>query len=246
MAIIMTHHLSKRYGKTQALKDFSLSMEPGETLGLIGLNGAGKSTFIKILLGFLSADSGAATIHGFSPGDPLSRKGVGYLPEILSLPRNLSPVEFLTFSGRLSGVSDARKVALQTLADVRLPEHAWNRPIRTLSKGQLQRVGLANALLCGEDLLVLDEPASGLDPVGRREVKDLLRKIQQQGKSVFLTSHILSEVEEVCDRVCVIHDGQSRYSGTTSNFMATTSDANLETAFLKCIGASPANPPGPS
>lgn len=239
MAILATDRVTKSYGRTRALNEFSLSMEPGETLGLIGLNGAGKSTFIKVLLGFLKADSGSARLRGRHPADPLSRSGVGYLPEILSLPRNLSSVEFLTFSGRLSGVAAPARRAQAALTDVRLPESAWRRPIRTLSKGQLQRVGLANALLCGEELLILDEPASGLDPVGRRDVKDLLRRVRQQGKSVFLTSHILSEVEEICDRVCVLHEGQSRFAGTTRDFLATVNNAGLEAAFLNCIGATP-------
>ncbi|MGH8103397.1 MAG: ABC transporter ATP-binding protein [bacterium] len=239
----MANHLSKSYGPTRALKGFSLTMEPGETVGLIGLNGAGKSTFIKILLGFLRADSGSAQIRSRDPSDPLSRAGVGYLPEILSLPRNLSPHEFLMFSGRLSGILRPAGRIEQILTDVKLPTHAWRRPIRTLSKGQLQRVGLAHALLSGEELLILDEPASGLDPVGRRDVKDLLKAVQRRGKSVFLTSHILGEVEEICDRVCVIHEGQSRFDGATRDLLATVETGGLEAAFLRSIGA--LEEPGP-
>jgi len=236
MPVLQVQNLSKRYLSVQALQNFSLQAERGEIFGLIGLNGAGKSTLIKILMNFARADEGWAFLHDLPPSDPNSRKGVGYLPETLSLPRNLTPLEFLNFSLRLSKEGrGVHRLAQEALKRVSLPEGAWNRPMFTLSKGQQQRVGLANALLSAVDLFILDEPASGLDPLGRKDVKNLLLSLKQEGKTLFFTSHILGEVEEICDRVCIIHLGQNLFQGTLTELYQATGKPSLEDAFLHLL-----------
>ncbi len=240
MPVLQVQNLSKKYSSVQALQNFSLQAEKGEIFGLIGLNGAGKSTLIKILMNLARADEGSASLHDLPPSDLNSRKGVGYLPEVLSLPRNLTPLEFLHFSGRLSrNGKSLHRLTQEVLKRVNLPEEAWKRPLFTLSKGQQQRVGLANALLSAQDLFILDEPASGLDPLGRKDVKNLLLSLRQEGKTIFFTSHILGEVEEICDRVCIIHFGQNLFQGTVTELYQATGKSSLEDAFLGILSAFP-------
>lgn len=200
-----------RRQRQQALKGVSLRVERGEIFGLLGGNGAGKTTFIKTLLGIIRKTSGQATLLGFPAGDRRGRKLVGYLPENLRVPRHLTGYTALEYYGNLSNVptSVIKKQRGALLEKVGLAARAKD-PVRTYSKGMLQRLGLAQAMLHDPELFILDEPTDGLDPLARSQVRGYLTDLKQQGKTIFLNSHILQEVELVCDRVAILDKGMLR------------------------------------
>ncbi|MBY0339729.1 MAG: ABC transporter ATP-binding protein [Rhodocyclaceae bacterium] len=192
----------------EALKGISLTVDEGEVFGFIGPNGAGKSTAIKILTGVMSQTSGSAKLFGIEVDRPESRSGLGYVPENPSLPDYLTPLEILTMGLALHGrkPADAKRHCMQWLARFGL-DHVANKVVRGFSKGMAQRTALAHALAVQPRLLILDEPLSGLDPVGRRDVVDILSEFRDQGGTVFLTSHVLHDVERIADRFGLIHKG---------------------------------------
>ena len=204
-----TRGLRKTYGRTVALHDLSLTVEPGEVFGFLGPNGAGKTTTVKILLGLVHPTAGQAHLFGRPAGDPDARRRVGYLPENFRFHDWLTGYQLLEFHARLAGMSAARRRerVQEVLALVGLAGRGNDR-IRSYSKGMTQRIGLAQALVHEPDLVLLDEPTSALDPVGRREVRDLIRGLRTRGMTVFLNSHLLSEVELVCDRVAIVDRGR--------------------------------------
>jgi len=206
---LQTNGLQKIFGDKVAVQDLTLNVERGEVFGFLGPNGAGKTTSIKMLLGLTAPTSGEGNLLGAPLGDPDMRRQVGFLPEHFRFHDWLTASEFLTLHADLyhmpRSISRARTAELLDL--VGLTPHA-SRKLRTFSKGMLQRVGLAQALLNKPTLVFLDEPTSGLDPVGRRLVRDIIRDLRQQGTSVFLNSHLLSEVEITCDRVAFIKNGE--------------------------------------
>ena len=201
--------LRKVFGDKVAVQDLSLEVEKGEVFGFLGPNGAGKTTSIKMLLGLTIPTSGGGSLLGAALGDHQIRNQVGFLPEHFRFHDWLTATEFLTLHADLyhmpRSISQGRAAELLDL--VGLTEHA-SRKLRTYSKGMLQRVGLAQALLNKPALVFLDEPTSGLDPVGRRLVRDIIRDLRQEGTTVFLNSHLLSEVEITCDRVAFIKNGE--------------------------------------
>jgi ABC-2 type transport system ATP-binding protein len=212
---IETHELSKTYvegllrrKRQQALKGVSLRVERGEIFGLLGGNGAGKTTFIKTLLGIIRKTAGQASLLGFPAGDRRGRKLVGYLPENLRVPRHLTGYTALEYYGNLSNVRSSviRQKRGPLLEKVGLAERAKD-PVRTYSKGMLQRLGLAQAMLHDPELFILDEPTDGLDPLARSQVRGYLTELKRQGKTIFLNSHILQEVELICDRVAILDKG---------------------------------------
>jgi ABC-2 type transport system ATP-binding protein len=212
---IETHDLRKTYvegvvrrKRQEALKGMSLRVERGEIFGLLGGNGAGKTTFIKILLGIIRKTAGEASLLGFPAGSRRGRKLVGYLPENLRVPRHLTAFTALEYYGHLSNVPSRviRERRLPLLEKVGLAARAKD-PVRTYSKGMLQRLGLAQAMLHDPDLFILDEPTDGLDPLARSQVRGYLTDLKRQGKTVFLNSHILQEVELICDRVAILDKG---------------------------------------
>ncbi|WP_254510654.1 ABC transporter ATP-binding protein [Anatilimnocola floriformis] len=214
-AAIHVEHLSKTYvegilrrKKRQALKNVSFTVQPGEIFGLLGGNGAGKTTFIKILLGIIRRSEGLAMLLGFPAGDRRARKRVGYLPENLRVPRHLTAITALEYYGHLSNVPShiIRSRRGPLLERVGLAPRAKD-PVRNYSKGMLQRLGLAQAMLHDPDIFILDEPTDGLDPIARSQVRGYLAELKQQGKTVFLNSHILQEVELICDRVAILAQG---------------------------------------
>lgn len=219
-------------GKTvQALQNLSLEVQSGEVFGFLGPNGAGKSTTIKILLNLIFPDSGQAFIDGRSVNDKDVRRLVGFLPENPYFYDYLTADELLWFGGRASGL-DRKQIAMATdelLERVGLIE-ARKRPLRTYSKGMVQRAGLALALVHDPQVVILDEPMSGLDPVGRKMVGDLLIDLKQRGKTVFFSSHILNDVERFCDRVGITVGGRLRLLGTVSDL--TVGHSDLESVFL--------------
>jgi ABC-2 type transport system ATP-binding protein len=206
---LQTKNLRKVFGDKVAVQDLTLNVEMGEVFGFLGPNGAGKTTSVKILLGLTMPTSGEGTLLGAPLGDPDARRQVGFLPEHFRFHDWLTASEFLTLHADLYHMprSLSRRRTAELLDLVGLTSYA-SRKLRTYSKGMLQRVGLAQALLNKPTLVFLDEPTSGLDPVGRRLVRDIIRDLRQQGTSVFLNSHLLSEVEITCDRVAFIKNGE--------------------------------------
>jgi ABC-2 type transport system ATP-binding protein len=197
--------------RREALREVSFEVQRGEIFGLLGGNGAGKTTFIKILLGIIRRSQGVATILGYPAGDIRARKRVGYLPENLRVSRHLTAMTALEYYGHLSNVPTRviRERRGPLLERVGLAPRA-NDPVRNYSKGMLQRLGLAQAMLHDPDIFVLDEPTDGLDPLARSQVRGYLAELKQQGKTVFLNSHILQEVELICDRVAILDRGNLR------------------------------------
>jgi ABC-2 type transport system ATP-binding protein len=206
---IETHGLRKVFDEKVAVADLTLSVERGEVFGFLGPNGAGKTTAVKMLLGLIHPTAGEGRLLGESIGDPGIRARVGFLPEHFRFHDWLTAAEFLTLHGRLYHMKADRlgQRIPELLELVGLTQHSDKR-LRTFSKGMLQRIGLAQALLNDPELVLLDEPTSGLDPVGRRLVRDIIRELREQGTTVFLNSHLLSEVEITCDRVAFIKHGE--------------------------------------
>jgi ABC-2 type transport system ATP-binding protein len=220
---IQTVELSKRFGHTVALAGLSMTVPRGEVFGFLGPNGAGKTTSVKLLLGLLKPTSGQASLLGRPIGDLQTRRRIGYLPELFRYQGWLSAREVLGLHCELaplprSSWKDEVTTALETVG---LNERADDR-VGTFSKGMQQRLGLAAALLGEPDLVFLDEPTSALDPVGRHDVREVIRGLAARGTAVFLNSHLLSEVEQVCDRVAVVDHGRVIASGTMSELLSGT------------------------
>ncbi len=195
----------------EALKNVSLSIDQGEVFGFVGPNGAGKSTTIKLILNIISDYDGEAKIFGRTARDALARKGVGYVPEVVALYEQLSPLEILRTGMQMHQLRspNADAVCMKWLERFSVA-HVAKRPIRNLSKGTAQRVALAHAMVVSPRLLILDEPLSGLDPIGRKDVVDILAEYQREGGTVFLTSHVLHDVERLANRFGLIHRGELR------------------------------------
>jgi len=220
-----------------ALKGLNLSVHQGEVFGFLGPNGAGKTTTMNVLLGFVNATVGDAYLFGVNVREPIARQRIGYLPEMTYYYKFLSAEEILRFYAKIFRVPKAEieKRIDDVLKLVEL-EHARKRQIKTYSKGMQQRVGLAQALINNPDLLVLDEPTSGLDPIGRMKVREIIQRLKNEGKTVFFSSHELGEVETVCDRVAILHQGELKAEGHVNELVQQHQQTNLEQVFLKIIG----------
>jgi ABC-2 type transport system ATP-binding protein len=224
--IIKAEGLAKTYRigffrkKVYALKNSTFEVNPNEIFGLVGPNGAGKTTTIKILTGLVKQDKGQATLLGKPVGVPQARRELGYLPEGPYFYEYLNVRELLDLHGSLCGLSRGlrTKRAEELIERVGL-SHALDRPLRKFSKGMLQRAGLACALIHDPKLVILDEPKSGLDPIGRAEISKLIQDLKDQGKSVFFASHILADVEKICDRVAVMMKGRVVDIGTMDKLL---------------------------
>ncbi|MCK9283317.1 MAG: ABC transporter ATP-binding protein [Rhodocyclaceae bacterium] len=206
--LVKTYPRSWASGPVAAVRDISLTVKSGEVFGFIGPNGAGKSTTIKILTGAMAATGGSVSLFGTPVDRPEARRGMGYVPENPSLPDYLSPLEILQMALELHGLGlpNARAHCMAWLERFELA-HVATTTIRTFSKGMAQRTALAHALVVNPRLLILDEPLSGLDPVGRRDVVDVLAEYKRNGGTIFLTSHVLHDVERLADRFGLIHKG---------------------------------------
>ena len=216
MAVIRTEDLGKTYkGGTVALRGLNLEVPAGEVFGFLGPNGAGKSTTIQLLLNFIRPGTGAAFLFDRPVSCTEARQRLGYLPESVDLPGYYSGRGLLEFHGGLLGLAaeDASRQAMERLERVGLAEAA-ERKISEYSQGMLQRLGLGQALLNDPELLILDEPTSNLDPVARRDFRDIVLDLKARGTTVFICSHILSEVESVCDRVAILQQGELKRAGT--------------------------------
>lgn len=211
-----------RNRRTVALKDLTLDIPQGEIFGLLGPNGAGKTTTIKILMGIHFQTSGTARIMGKPLGDRGVKSRIGFLPENPYFYDYLKGWEFLDFYGQLYGMNKrARRAKIEQLLDQVGLSHAANIPLRGYSKGMNQRIGLAQALMSDPEIVFLDEPQSGLDPLGRKEVRDIIISLRDQGKTVFFSSHILADAEMICDRVGILFKGELRSIGPLGELLST-------------------------
>jgi ABC-2 type transport system ATP-binding protein len=207
--------------KKRVLHGISFSVKRGEIFGFVGPNGAGKTTTLKVLMGLIRATSGSATILGHDITETAYRKEIGFLPENAYFYDYLTGRELLDFYARLSGVgAEHRDERVSTLLEWVGLSDAADQRIRTYSKGMAQRVGIAQALVHDPSVVFLDEPMSGLDPIGRKEIRDLILRLRAEGKTVFMNTHILSDVEMVCDRVAIIVAGKIMYQGCTEDFLS--------------------------
>jgi ABC-2 type transport system ATP-binding protein len=225
---VATSGLHKAFGPRVALHDLTIKVEPGEVFGFLGPNGAGKTTAMKILLGLVRPTGGEALLFGRSPAEPAARRRVGYLPEHFRFQEWATGVELLDFHGRLAGMAAAERAERipELLERVGLGGRGDER-VRRYSKGMTQRLGLALAILHRPDLVLLDEPTSALDPVGRREVRELVRELAAGGVTVFLNSHLLTEVEAVCDRVAIVNQGRVVASGPLDDLAGAVTQLRL-------------------
>ena len=224
--IIEIHGLQKtfrdfwRRPTARAVRGLDLTVGTGEVFGLLGPNGSGKSTTIKLLLGLLRPTAGTLRVLEADPRDTATKARIGYLPEVSCLHKFLTPVETLHYYAGLFGLDGpttrARTRELLRMVGLEADAH---RPVGEFSKGMARRVGLAQALINNPDLLVLDEPTSGLDPVACREVKDWVRRLAAAGKTIFMTSHLLADVEDVCDRIAILCEGQMRAEGRVEDLL---------------------------
>jgi ABC-2 type transport system ATP-binding protein len=218
--MIIFDTVSKSYSKEigasahTALAHLSFTVKKGETLGLIGANGAGKSTSIKLLMDFIRPDTGSITIFRQSPAQPAIRSRIGYLPETANFPSNLTALDMLRFTGNTCNMTqqDLRSASEKWLRRLGLWD-ARKRPLRNYSKGMQQRANFAIALLNDPELLILDEPMSGLDPIGRADILGLITELKSQGRTILFCSHILEDVDRLVDRVLVLHQGQKLFEG---------------------------------
>jgi ABC-2 type transport system ATP-binding protein len=230
---IETRGLRKVYGEKVAVEDVTITVPTGEVFGFLGPNGAGKSTTMKILLGLAAPSAGTARLLGQPLGSIAARRRIGFLPEQFRFHDWLRGVEFLDFHGELCGLSrpERRRHIPEVLDGVGLAGRGQDR-LRTYSKGMLQRIGLAQALINDPALIFLDEPTSALDPIGRREVRDIIRALKARGLTIFLNSHLLSEVESVCDRVAIIDRGRIVRQGTLDDLLRESLDVDLTLGAL--------------
>ncbi len=227
--------VSVSYGKESVIRNISLQVKTGESFGLMGLNGAGKTTLIKTILGLRRQNSGDIRIYDRPCGDQESKARLAYLPERFEPPWFLTGLEFLRFSLRLYGQTFDEDKILQSAKRLDLEPAVLGRRVQTYSKGMRQKLGLLGTILTGCSLLILDEPMSGLDPVARSQVKDMLAEAQTKDRTIFLSSHILADMDEVCGRVAVLHDSSIQFTGTPAELKKKTSSKNLERAFLYFI-----------
>jgi len=230
-AVIVVENLTKEYTsgwlgrrRHRAVDRVTLEVREGEIFGLLGPNGAGKTTTIKLLLRLIRPTAGTVRLFGRSPEDPAVRAQIGFVPEHPYLPEALTARELLDYFGRLFGFSRSERWARTqaVLRQIGVPASVGDRPLRHLSRGELARIGLAQALLHDPKLLILDDPFGGLDPDGRRQVRDLLLRWRADGKTIFLSTPLIAEGEAICDRVALLHRGQLRACGSPAELASPT------------------------
>jgi len=228
--------IKKSYGKQLVLDDVSFELQPGEIFGLVGLNGVGKTTLIKILLDLASADAGSAKIFGEPSTTVKARELLSYLPEKFAPSRYLKGSEYLALALSYYGKKLDMEKAMALAADLDLNPQVLSRKVGGYSKGMGQKLGLMGAFMVDQPFMILDEPMSGLDPRARIKLKQVMLQAKSEGKTLFFSSHILSDIEEICDRIGIIHNSKLVYLGTAEAFKPTFKEDTLERAFLRAIG----------
>lgn len=227
--------IHKSYGEYKVLKGVDFSLKSGEIFGLIGLNGAGKTTLIKIILDLISCENGVAAIAGISSKDINARKNLSYLPEKFQPSRYLKGLEYLNLALSYYKKPLDKEAARKKAVELDLDPDVLDMRVGSYSKGMGQKLGLVGAFLVDASFLILDEPMSGLDPQARIKLKKELLANKQAGKTIFFSSHILSDLDEICDRIGIIHDGKLHFIGTPQSFKDKLEETSLEHAFLKVI-----------
>ncbi|MGB4056549.1 MAG: ABC transporter ATP-binding protein [Alphaproteobacteria bacterium] len=233
--ILALDRVNVSYGKAHVVRDVSFALNPGETFGLIGLNGAGKTSLIKCILGLRTQASGSISVFGEPPAMKKGRMSLSYLPERFEPPWFLTGMEFIKFSLSLYGRPFNPEEVVEKARRLALDPDALRRRVQTYSKGMRQKLGLIGTIMVGCNLMILDEPMSGLDPQARALVKDVLMECRKEGRTIFLTSHILVDMDEICDHVAVLHQGGIVFEGTPGQMKKETGIDNLERAFLQSI-----------
>lgn len=233
--LVEVSNIKASYAGRDVLHGLDLSVCKGESFGIIGLNGAGKTTLIKIILGLKDQDSGQVFISGMHRLNSKARSVISYLPERFEPPWFLKGEEFVDFSASLYGRKVDRADIHALAVKLALDPEALKRRVQTYSKGMRQKLGLIATILTGCPVLLLDEPMSGLDPLARSMVRDVLTGLKKQGKTIILSSHILSDMDEICDRISVIHNGMIEYQGAPEFFKQKMGEPSLERAFLSVV-----------
>lgn len=235
-ALLEIKDLNVSYKKApNIIHDINITAKAGSFYGLIGLNGAGKTTLIKTILGLRQQDSGSIKVFDKNHLDQESKKQIAFLPERFDPPWFLTGIEFLRFTTKLYGQKINDEIFYNAAEKLALDKNALKRKVQTYSKGMRQKLGLLATVLTGCNLLILDEPMSGLDPRARTLVKDMLLETKKEGRTIFLSSHILADMDEICDNVGVIHNKTLMYEGTPAGLKKKTKHQNLERAFLHLI-----------
>lgn len=227
--------VAKRLGGQMVLAGLELAVREGECFALVGVNGAGKTTAIKTLLDFCRPDAGTVAIRGESSRQPTARRHLAYLPERFTPPHYLRGRDFLHTMGRLHGVALEATRVMALFDALALDASALDKPVRSFSKGMAQKLGLAMCFLSERPLLVLDEPMSGLDPQARALVKRHLQALRREGRTLFFSTHLLADVEALCDRMAILHRGRLQFTGTPAACRERYQAPDLEAAFLACI-----------
>ncbi|MBN2037056.1 MAG: ABC transporter ATP-binding protein [Chitinispirillaceae bacterium] len=226
--------VTKKFASCTAVDAVSCTIGKGECFALLGPNGAGKTTFVRMILGFVAPNSGSVTVNGRPPGDPEARRSIGYVPEQLTIPPFLSGKEYLLRHSRLCGISGlaARREMGRVLEIVSMTGHEAAKSA-AYSKGMKQRIGLAGALLGNPQILILDEPVSGLDPIGIRDVRNIIDNLRNTGATVVINSHLLSEVEKTCTTAGIMHKGKVLVKDAIENIVG--ENDSLEDVFIRYV-----------
>lgn len=227
--------VAKRHNGRDVLRGVSLAVRPGELFGLVGVNGAGKTTLLRCLLDFCAPDHGDITLFGIDSRDSRARAPLAFLPEHFEAPPFLTGAEFLSYVLRLQGQRYDAARAADTLAALDLDPSALTRQVRDYSKGMTQKLGLAAVLISDKQLIILDEPCSGLDPKAHVLLKRLLLQWRAQGRTILMTSHALADVDALCDRLAILHDGVLQFIGTPDECRAHYHATTLEQAFMASV-----------